>query len=45
MNDFWWFQAAAPACTELETIMLDWMGKIKSALLSNVLIFDLFTIE
>ena len=22
------FQAAAPACTELETIVLDWLGKM-----------------
>ena len=24
----WNFQAAAPACTELETIVLDWVGKM-----------------
>lgn len=23
-----WFQAASPACTELETVMLDWLGKM-----------------
>lgn len=22
------FQAASPACTELETVMLDWLGKM-----------------
>lgn len=34
------FQAASPACTELETIVLDWLGKrLVASMLATISIF------